>query len=358
MDKKEQEDKSRRWKTIITVVTLVALAVLLFAIKDQIVETYQNLGRVNLWVLLLMPIFQFGNYHSYVQMYRALLAQLGERIRYKSMFRVQLELNFVNNVFPSGGVSGISYFGIRMRDANVSAGKATLVQVMKFVLVFISFQILLAVGLLFLTVSGETSNFLIMIVAVLSTLLLVGTVLLAYILGSKRRTNSFFTLLTRGLNRFINYFRRSHPETINIDKVKNLLQELHESYVVLKKNPKVLKRPLMFALLANITEILTIYTVYMAFGEFVNPGAVIIAYAIANFAGLISVLPGGVGVYEALMTGVLAAAGVPAALSLPVTVMYRILNAFIQLTPGYFFYHKNLHHTKNSRDEFTLDDRN
>jgi uncharacterized protein (TIRG00374 family) len=81
----------------------------------------------------------------------------------------------------------------------------------------------------------------------------------------------------------------------------------------------------------------------MAFGEFVNPGAVIIAYAVANFAGLISVLPGGVGVYEALMTAVLAAAGIPAALSLPVTVMYRILNSAIQLIPGYYFYQKNLH---------------
>ena len=339
-------DKSKRWKYIVSIVTLVAMVLLVFLLRDQIIETYQNLGRVNLWVLLLMPVFQIGNYHSYVQLYRSLLRQLGERIRYKSMFRVQLELNFVNNVFPSGGVSGISYFGIRMRDADVSPGKSTLVQVMKFVLVFISFQILLAVGLLFLALSGESNNFLIMITAVLSTLLLVGTIVLAYVLGSKQRTNSFFTFLTRGLNKFLNYFRRSHPETIKIDKVRNLFSELHDSYVILKKNPKQLKRPLLFALLANITEIMTIYLVYIAFGEFVNPGAVIIAYAVANFAGLISVLPGGIGVYEALMTAVLVAAGIPAALSLPVTVMYRILNATIQLIPGYYFYQKNLHRTK------------
>jgi uncharacterized protein (TIRG00374 family) len=350
MTKTEQQDKSKRWKYIVSIVTLVAMVGLVFLLRDQIKETYENLGRVNLWVLLLMPLFQLANYHAYVQMYRALLSQLGEHLRYRSMFRVQLELNFVNNVFPSGGVSGISYFGLRMRDAEVKPGKSTLVQVMKFVLVFISFQILLAVGLLLMSFSGEASNFLIMITAVLSTLLLVGTVVLAYILGSKQRMNSFFTFLTRGLNRFIHYFRRSSPETIKIDKVRELFGELHDSYVVLKKHPKMLKRPLMFALLANITEILTIYTVYVAFGEFVNPGAVIIAYAVANFAGLISVLPGGVGVYEALMTAVLAAAGIPAALSLPVTVMYRILNSTIQLIPGYYFYQKNLHRDKSIKE--------
>jgi uncharacterized protein (TIRG00374 family) len=349
------KDKSKRWKYIVSIVTLIAMIVLVIAIRDEIVETYQNLGRVNYWVLLLMPIFQLGNYHAYVQMYRALLSRLGEHIRYKSMFRVQLELNFVNNVFPSGGVSGISYFGLRMRDADVRPGKSTLVQVMKFVLVFLSFQILLAIGLLLLTFSGGASNFLIMITAILSTLLLVGTVLLAYILDSKQRMNSFFTFITKMLNKFIHNFRRSHPETIKIEKVRELFDELHESYMVLKKNPKSLKRPLMFALLANITEVLTIYTVYVAFGEFVNPGAVIIAYAVANFAGLISVLPGGVGVYEALMTAVLVAAGIPAALSLPVTVMYRILNSFIQLIPGYYFYQKNLHRAKITPEDFAGD---
>ena len=60
-----------------------------------------------------------------------------------------------------------------------------------------------------------------------------------------------------------------------------------------------------------------------------------------------SVLPGGVGIYEALMTGVLAAAGIPAALSLPVTVMYRVINTIIQLPPGYILYHNNLHRAKN-----------
>jgi uncharacterized membrane protein YbhN (UPF0104 family) len=73
-----------------------------------------------------------------------------------------------------------------------------------------------------------------------------------------------------------------------------------------------------------------------------------LAYAVANFAGLVSVLPGGVGIYEGLMTLVLTATGVPSRLSLPVTVMYRVLNTIVQLPPGYYFYHRTLHKTKES----------
>jgi uncharacterized membrane protein YbhN (UPF0104 family) len=82
--------------------------------------------------------------------------------------------------------------------------------------------------------------------------------------------------------------------------------------------------------------------VYVAFGRLVNVGAVILAYAVANFAGLISVLPAGIGIYEGLMTAVLVATGISAGLSIPVTIMYRVLNMAIQLTPGYYFYQKAL----------------
>ena len=36
-----------------------------------------------------------------------------------------------------------------------------------------------------------------------------------------------------------------------------------------------------------------LYLVFVAFGFWVNPGAVILAYAVANFMGLVSILPGG-----------------------------------------------------------------
>ncbi|MEK7095946.1 MAG: lysylphosphatidylglycerol synthase domain-containing protein, partial [Patescibacteria group bacterium] len=65
-------------------------------------------------------------------------------------------------------------------------------------------------------------------------------------------------------------------------------------------------------------------------------------YAVANFAGLISVLPAGIGIYEGLMTAVLAATGIAAKLSIPVTVMFRVVTMFVQLIPGYILYQRAL----------------
>jgi glycosyltransferase 2 family protein len=339
----EELKKKIPWKLLVNAITVLALVGLVYLARDQIVETVSNVGNLKKFALFLMLPAQILNYHAYSQMYQDLFYILDKRVRYLKMFRLQLELNFVNTVFPSGGVTGVSYFGVRMRSMGVSGGQSTLVQFMKYVLVFISFQILLATGLLILALGGQASNLAVLVAGSLATLLFVGTFVCAYIIGSKQRINSFFTFITRVINRAIHVFRRSHPETINVQTVQDLFTDLHDNYMLIRKNPKVLKRPLVSALLANIAEIITIYIVYIAFGQWVNPGAVIIAYAVANFAGVISVFPGGVGIYEFLMTGVLASAGVPPGVSLPITITYRIINMTIQLPPGYYYYHKAIH---------------
>ncbi len=334
------EKKQRRWRLVLNIITLVALAALVYVIRDQIGGTISNFTRINSWALILMIPAQFLSYDSYARMYRMLFSMLGKKIKYWRMFRITLELNFVNNVFPSGGVSGFSYFGLRMKSQDMRGTQATLVQLVRFILLFISFQVLLFVGLVFLAIDGKASNFLLLIAGSLATLLLVGTLAAGFIIGSRSRINSFFTYITKVVNRAIHVFRRNHPETINVTRVEHLFTDLHDNYMIFKRNRRAMLGPLRYALLANFAEVLTIYVVYIAFGEWVNPGAVIIAYAVANFAGLISVLPGGVGIYEALMTAVLVSAGVPAGLSLPVTIMYRVINMSLQLPPGYYFYHK------------------
>jgi uncharacterized protein (TIRG00374 family) len=332
----------RHWRELLNFITVIAMLGLVYALRHQIFDTLKAIKHVNYWALLLMIPLQMLDYDAYARMYRNILAHLKQPVAYGPLYRVSLELNFVNHAFPSGGVSGISYFGLRLRSFGVKAGTSTLIQLIKFLLIFISFQVLLAVGLLALAIGGKANNVMLLVAAVLATLTVVATMILTYIVGSKTRINHFFTFLTKLANRLIHMVRRGNPETINTARVERVLDEMHENYVLLRYNVDLLKRSLFYALVANMCELLTLYVVYIAFGHWVNIGAVIIAYAVANFAGLVSVLPGGIGIYEALMTGTLVAGGIPAALSIPVIVMYRILSMIIQLTPGWVLYHRSL----------------
>lgn len=331
----------KHWKLIVNLATLAALVILIYVVRDDLVNTFRNLGHINAWALLLLLPVEFLNYHAQARLYQRLFAIVGNRLSYKFLFKTSLELNFVNHVFPSGGVTGMSYFTLRLREGKkLSAGKATFIHVMKIALYFLAFEVILVFGVFCLALMGRVNGIVILAAGSLSTLLVVGTIGFVYIIGSKQRINSFFTGLTRALNRLIRIVRPSYPETINISQARKSFDDFHDSYQSIKDNYHRLKIPFLYALLADATEVAAVYVVYIAFGEWVNIGAVILAYGIANFAGLVSVLPGGVGIYEALMTTVLAATGIPPGVSLPVTVMYRILNTLIQIPPGYYLYHK------------------
>lgn len=336
----------RNWKLIVNVVTVVVLAVLIFLIRDQIVETFKNLTKVNWHILvLILPLTVIG-YHAQTKMYQDMFKLLGHKLHYKFMLRVALELNFVNQVFPSGGVSGISYFGVRMRSADITATQASLVQIMKLLLLFISFEVLLAAGLLILALDGQANDLMLLLAGSITTLLILGTAGFVAIIGSERRIHATFTGITRVINKILRIFHKA--DTISVERAERIVKDLHHNYKVIEARYLDLRAPLMWAMLINASAILSIYAVYVAFGSWVNLGAIILAYSVANFAGLVSVLPGGAGIYEALMTGVLVAGGIPAALSLPVTVMFRVLSTLIQLPPGYILYHQNMRRTGNT----------
>lgn len=329
-----------RWKIFLTIGAITALGILVYGLRHQIADAIRDLGQINILALLLIIPLKIINYDAYARLYRHLFAILGNKVNYWSMYRLSLELTFVNYILPSGGISGISYFTIRSRSFGISAAKATLAQFSKLLLLFVSFQPLLVLGIFLLALREHVNNLVLVTATSLITLLIVGTLAGIYVIESRQRINSFLTFVARILNRVVKVVRPKKADAIDIEIAQKAFNELHENYQIYKKNWRSLKYPFLYTMLANLTEIAALYVVYIAFGDLVNIGAVILAYAVANFAGLVSVLPAGIGIYEALMTGVLVATGIPAGISISVTIMFRLVTMAIQLPPGYYFYQR------------------
>jgi uncharacterized protein (TIRG00374 family) len=340
MEREKLIRSNSRFKLYLTVFTFIALAILIYTLRDQIGEVINNFGKVHLWALFLIIPIEAINYDSYARLYRRLFRILGNEVRYWPLYRITLELNFVNHILPSGGVSGVSYFGIRLKSQDVSTTTSTFVQALKFSLLYISYLPILVFGLFALAIRGHSNNLILVVSSSIITAIIIGTFVGIYIIESRTRINSFLTWITKAINWLVHLVRPKYPETIKIDRAQAAFNELHDNYKVIKRNWRELRMPLFYTTVSNITEVAAVYTVYVAFGHFVNIGAIILAYAVANFAGLISVLPAGVGVFEGLMTAVLTATGIPAALSIPVTIMYRVSSMFIQLVPGYILYQR------------------
>lgn len=327
------------WLNIFTFAALFALVVVS---RHQIADAFRQLADLKLaWLSLMIPL-QLLNYYAVARLYKDYFASAGEFIRMRVMYPVALELNFVNHVFPSGGLSGFSYLSIRLKKEGISTAKSTLAQIIRFALTFLSFLILLFLGMVILAMRRRTSPLTILVGMTIAFLTLFGVMVAIYIISNEERIRAFVSFLPKAVNYFLRITRLKRTDIINIPRIEAMLSDLHKDYVAVSKDWRRLKRPLWWALMVNITDIATAYVVYIAFGQLINPGALIVAYAVANFAGLIAILPGGVGVYEGLMTAVLASAGVNKALALSATVVYRMINMTLFLPPGYFFYQRFL----------------
>jgi uncharacterized protein (TIRG00374 family) len=335
----------------LNIITIVALGFLIVISWDQIKEAFGKVDSLNVFALLLMIPAQLVSYYAVARLYRDFFVAQGDKIRIRTMFKIALELNFINHVFPSGGVSGFSYLSLRLRKFGISTAKSTLAQLLRFALTFLSFLALVFFGMVVLSFGSDTNPLLILISSTIIFVTIFGTVIAMYIISKPSRIKAFVSWLPRALNALLRIFHVTKREIINIEKVESTLEDLHQDYVLLRQNMQLVKRLMWWALLINIMEILTVYLVYIAFGELINPGAVIIAYAVANFAGLIAVLPGGVGVYEGLMTAVLTSAGVNKGLALSATVIYRVLQMMFFLPIGYYFYNRALRSNDELRQE-------
>ncbi|HET9411553.1 MAG TPA: lysylphosphatidylglycerol synthase transmembrane domain-containing protein [Candidatus Saccharimonadales bacterium] len=331
------------WKLWLNLITLAVLVLIIFLARDDIGHVFSRLRDLNIVVLALMIPAQFVVFFTLAKLFYHFFAATGVTVSLRKLISPMMELNFVNHVFPSGGVSGFSYLTLRLKPFGVSTAKSTLAQLARFALMFMSFIALLLLALLLLAIDGKTSSLVVLAVSAVTFSLVFATSILIYVIGSERRIAAFTHALARFLNRVIHIFRPKHPETISLRRAKKTFLELHKDYVLIRQDLGRMNKAILWGFLSCVAELVLLYIAFVAHGEWVNPGAVVVAYVIANLVGYIAVLPGGIGLYEPLMTGVLVAAGVSPAVALSATLVYRVITLLLSLLSGFVAYQRAVH---------------
>ena len=331
----------RRWLNIATIVLIV---VILFFARHEMVAAWGLLERVNIWILLLVFPLQFISYYSTGAMIFSYLRAKGDLAKVKSieMAQMALELNFVNHILPTGGFSGASYMTWRLSKMGVSSGRATLAQVVRFGATFAAFLVLLLVAVILITIDGSINRLTILVSSAMASMIVFGTVLVTYVIGSDSRLQAFSRLLDRAINGFWQKLLRRKTTLIEHAMIRKFFEDLHNDYVALRSDPGMLKKPFVWGIVFNLAEVAAYVATFTALGSFVNPAPILIAVGIASMAGLFVITPGGAGAYEALMILFLSSAGINPATALAGVLLTRVILILLTISSGYVFYHNAL----------------
>ncbi|OYX53777.1 hypothetical protein B7Y92_01660 [Candidatus Saccharibacteria bacterium 32-50-13] len=330
-----------KFRTWLSIITLTLLAVVVVAAWGDIREAFGYLGKVDLWILALIIPVQFVSYFATGEMIFSYLRAKGNirELNVLKVTRMALELNFVNHVFPSGGAAGAAYFSWLLSRHGVSSGRAIMAQIVRFALTFLSFVLLLLVALSVLIIDHSVDRVTILLSLLLAVLAVGATIGGMYLLGSKKRLDVFATWLTRSVNRIVRRVTRGKKRSILKETaITTFFVDIHDDFLAIRRDKKILTKPFLWAILANIMDVVLIYIAFWSFGVQVNPALIFIAFGLASIAGAVVVTPGGAGVYELVMVAFLTSAGVPPTTAIAGTLLARVLLMLLTIVFGYAFY--------------------
>lgn len=332
----------RIWLSLITVALLV---VIIYVSRQEILHAWQLLSSVNIWILLLLIPGQILVYFAAGEMIFSYLRSKKsiDEVGSLTLTRMALELNFVNHILPSGGISGLSYMNWRLGRYGVRAGRATMAQVVRFSTGFAAFIVLLMISVVAVTVDGNINRWIILISALLVGLMIAVVAIGVFLLSSKRRLEKFSERVRKignALIKKITFGRRKN--VLKADLLEIFFGELHHDFLELKRDKRLLRKPFLWGLVFTAGDAALFMITFWALGVYVNPAIILIAYGVASLAGFAVATPGGAGAYEAIMVSFLAIAGVTSGVAIAGILLTRIILLFGTIVLGYVFYQHSI----------------
>lgn len=329
------------FRRALNIFTIIIIVITLWALRDEVVRAWELLGRVNLWILLLIFPLQFLSYYANGAAIFSYLKQRGlaKNVHSWDMARMSLELNFVNHILPTAGVSGASYMTWRLSKLGVSSGRATLAQVVRLVASFGAYIVLLMLAVVVVTLDTGVERVTILATSAIISTIIIGLMIVWYVIDSEKRLEKFSAKISFVVNWLGRTIVRRKEDFLKKSKVKHFFNELQDDYLALKREPKLLIRPFWWGVVFNVTEVSLFFFTFLALGSLVNPATILLAIGIAALVGAFLITPGGAGGYEAIMVLVLTSSGVDGATALAGVLLGRVILILLTIASGYLFYH-------------------
>jgi len=328
----------RFWATLIT---LTLLSVVVYFGWPHIEKAWVLMGNVNPWIFVLILPFQVLSYYTISGTVFSYLRQKGDLkdINHWQMTRIALESNFVDHIVPVPAAAGFSYLSWRLHHLGVRTSRSTMAQLIRYLLIFVSFVllVLLSVVILFFDHKVNKAMALMSLFFVIAAIVVIAG--LVYVVKSRERLTAladWFTKIANKLIYFITFGRKR--DSLKNDKARGFLYEIHQDYVEIKNDKKLLARPLMWAFVTNILDVSLFFIAFLSLGYFINPAALFIAFGLASAVTIFAATPGGTGVYETIMITFLVSFGVPAEIAIAGTLLARAILIVFTIFFGYILY--------------------
>ena len=318
-------DKKSIFFLLISVLILIVM--LWFVGIDQVIGA---LKIANLSYIALAIAVQVATYYLYTLRWQILNRMADMDVGIKKLLPMVLVGLAVNNITPSGRGGGEPVRAyILSREENYPMEETFATVVADRALDTFPFVVLAVLTIIGMTFYFNFDLWLIVLMIIAVIVIVVILILLIYMSINPnfgKRVDGWIIGLVRR-------FYKKNSEELE-EKIHGIISGFQDTMKMVISNKKVLYYALPLSFVIWIFEIIRVYLVFLAFGANVNPVVIGEVFILASLAGMIPLLPGGLGAVDGIMIIFYSAAGITASISAAATVIERLISFWMATIIG------------------------
>lgn len=307
-------------KWILGLLFLIAITIIVFHVGE--IETFTNLIRqIKLIWLGLALLFQICTYISYAGVWLFGLWWLNEKASFLHLILLSLSELFINQTLPSSGLSGTTAVTQFLLQRDISHRAIALAVALNVVGRQIAYLLAFIVSIIIFWMHHPLSKAFILLAAVFIVAMILVLVGVAYlwVLASHRKIPRFI----KGL----------HSAKSMLTAIKKL-----QPHLLLKIS--VITPAILLLLGVFVFDALTLWAILETLGITLNFSLIFAAQVVSSAIATLSIIPGGLGVFEGSLTAVLHLLGLPLETAFAATILFRGFTYWLPMIPGFLITQK------------------
>jgi Mg2+-importing ATPase len=301
------------WIFGFAVLAAVIIAALHFSEERELVRITENAQP---WWLAIAILLQVGTYLAQGETWRVVTRAAKFSVPLSAAFKLSLAKLFIDQALPSAGISGTVVVARALEQRGVSRAVVMAAVVVDSVSYYAAYVLTLALALAITVVGGHAGPF---IVAAALFFVMFSVVLTAAALVLSGRSSVGPKWLKR------------------VPLLKHALALLGQADPKLARSLPLIFKSGLFQLAIVLLDAATVWVLIRSLGEVASPTGVFASFMISTLLRTIGIVPGGLGTFEAASVVTLKLAGVPVAVALAATLLFRGLSFWLPMVPGLVF---------------------
>ncbi|MFO1093444.1 MAG: magnesium-translocating P-type ATPase [Planctomycetaceae bacterium] len=280
-------------------------------------ELIRTISRARFPWLFCAFVLQAVTYLADAEVWRVVTRAAQTRLSLPRAYRLSLAQLFVDQVLPTGGLSGALLGARALEQTGIPRGVVMASLVVKFVSYYTAYVICLAGAVVILLIRGQSNRMILTpaIAFIAITLLLIWGV---------------STIAGRMMPPRLHQLLRWHSARATLTLLRQADRQL-------TRNPVVLLKAILLSLAIVLLDAGTMWVLIHSLGMTASVVGVFAGFMMASLFRTIGFSPGGLGTFEAASVLALKLTGVPYAVGLSATLLFRGLSFWLPMLPGLWF---------------------